>query len=75
MGDNLFTLKGLGKGTKGTLESLVWDPIDYGGSVPDLNTLPRGEITLVKQPTYILIRVNDSIIPVLYCNIDMENRS
>ena len=43
LSENLCTTLGYAKGTKGILESVVWDPED--GEVPDLKSLPRGVIS------------------------------
>ena len=43
LSENLCTTLGYAKGTKGILESVVWDPED--GEVSDLKSLPRGVIS------------------------------
>ena len=48
--------------------SLAWDPKDCEGPIPDLNALPKGEISLVAQPKYIIIRVEGKLIPIKYQN-------
>ena len=44
---NISTVQGLAKGITGVfqLQSLIWDPKDFSGPVPDLDTLVRGEIS------------------------------
>ena len=76
LAENLSTVQGLAKGTKGVLESLVWDTEDFHGLVPDLSTLPRGKISQVPQPKYILIRSKGRLIPIKYfaSQIDKNNR-
>ena len=54
--ENFSTVQKLAKATKGIMVSLVWDPRDCDGPVPDLDALPKGEICLVLQPKYIIIR-------------------
>ena len=76
LSDNLATEKGLAKGTKGILEGLVWSRKDCKGSVPNVDTLERGKIHSVPQPTYILVRIKnkhiDSIVPIKYTNAKLE---
>ena len=55
LSENLCTTLGYAKGTKGILESVVWDPED--GKVSDMESLPRSIITTVKQPRVLLVRV------------------
>ena len=76
LAENLSTMQGLAKGTKGVLESLVWDPKDFNGPVPDLSTLPKGEISQVPQPSYILIRSKGRLIPIKYfaAQLDKKNK-
>ena len=62
LSENLCTTLGYAKGTKGILESVIWDPED--GEVPDIESLPRGVITTVKQPRYLLVRVKEKLIPI-----------
>ena len=64
LAENLSTVQGLAKGTKGVLESLGWDPKDFNGPLPDLSTLPKGQISQVPQPAYILIRSKGRLIPI-----------
>ena len=75
LSENLSSVKDLAKGRKGTLESLVWDNSDFVGPVPDLKTLPRGEISQVPQPRFVLIRVDGELIPLEYANTKLENIS
>ena len=44
----------------------MWDPKDCNGQVPDLSTLPRGEISHVPQLKYIIIRAEGRFIPIEY---------
>ena len=76
LAENLSTVQGLAKGTKGVLESLVWDSKDFHGPVPDFSILPRSEISQVPQPKYILIRSKGRLIPIKYfaAQIDKNNR-
>ena len=64
--ENLSTKQQLAKATKGVMVSLAWDPKDCEGPLPDLNALPKGEICLVAQPKYIIIRVEGKLIPIKY---------
>ena len=64
--ENLSTKQQLAKATKGVMVSLAWDPKDCEGPLPDLNALPKGEISLVAQPKYIIIRVEGKLIPIKY---------
>ena len=73
--ENFSTVQGIAKGTKGVLESLVWDPKDFNGPVPDLNTLPKCEITHVPQPAYILIRCKGRLIPVKYFAAELDKNN
>ena len=66
LSENLCTTLGYAKGTRGILESVVWDPED--GEVPDLGSLPRGVITTVKQPRFLLVRVKGKLIPIGMCH-------
>ena len=66
LSENLCTTLGFAKGTQGVLDSLVWDPEE--GVVPDLSTMPPGVVTTVRQPRFILVKVNDSVIPIGYSN-------
>ena len=66
LSENLCTTLGYAKGTRGILESVVWDPED--GEVPDLGSLPRGVITTVKQPRFLLIRIKGKLIPIGTCH-------
>ena len=75
LAENFSTVQGLAKGTKGVLESLVWDPKDFNGPVPDLSTLPKGEISQVPQPSYILIRSKGRLIPIKYCAAQLDKRN
>ena len=72
MAENVSTVKGLAKGTKGVLESLVWDPKDCNGTFPDLSNLPRGEISQVPQPKYIIIRSKGKLIPIKYVASEID---
>ena len=76
LSDNLATEKGLAKGTKGILEGLVWSRKDCKGSVPNMDTLERGKIHSVPQPTFILVRIKnkeiDRIVPIKYINAELE---
>ena len=74
LSENLSTVQGLAKGTKGVLESLVWDPSELNGHIPDLSTLPRGEISHVPQPRYIIIRVEGRLIPIEYKNAKLVKK-
>ena len=56
----------------GILESVVWDPED--GEVPDMESLPRGVITTVKQPRFLLVRVKGKLIPIGTCNGKIKGR-
>ena len=69
---NLCTTLGYAKGTKGILESVVWDPED--GEVPDMESLPRGVVTTVKQPRFLLVRVKGKLIPIGTCNGKIKGR-
>ena len=53
----------------------MWDPKELNGPVPDLSTLPRGKVSHVPQPKYIIIRAKGKLIPIVYCNaqLDKEN--
>ena len=75
LSENFSTVQGLAKGTKGVLESLVWDPSELSGHVPDLSNLPRGEISHVPQPKFIIIRVKGKLIPVKYCNAQLDKNN
>ena len=76
LNENFSTVQGIAKGTKGVLESLVWDPKDFNGPVPDLNTLPKGEITQVPQPAYILIRSDKGqLIPIKYFAAELDKNN
>ena len=75
LAENFSTVQGLAKGTKGVLESLVWDPKDFNGPVPDLSALPKGEISQVPQPSYILIRSKGRLIPIKYCAAQLDKRN
>ena len=66
LSENLCTTLGYAKGTQGILESVVWDSED--GEVPDIETLPRGVVTTVMQPRYLLVRVKGELIPIGTCN-------
>ena len=66
LSENLCTTLGYAKGTQGILESVVWDPED--GEVPDIEALPRGVVTTVMQPRYLLVRVKGKLIPIGTCN-------
>ena len=68
---NFSTKQKLAKATKGVMVSLAWDPKDCDGPIPDLNALPKGEISLVPQPTYIIIRVEGKLIPIKYKNLSL----
>ena len=66
LSENLCTTLGYAKGTKGIMESVVWDPDD--GEVPDMESLLRGVITTVKQPRFLLVRVKGKLILIGNCN-------
>ena len=66
LSENLCTTLGYAKGTRGTFESVVWDPSD--GEVPDIKSLQPGVITNVMQPRFIIIRVKGKLIPIGTCN-------
>ena len=72
LAENLSTEQKLAKGTKGIFESLVWDPKDCKGQIPDLNSLPRGEISHVPQPRFVIINVDGRLIPIQYRNAKLE---
>ena len=72
LAENLSTEQQLAKGTKGIFESLVWDPKDCKGQIPDLNILPRGEISHVPQPRFVIINVDGRLIPIQYRNAKLE---
>ena len=69
LSENLCTTLGYAKGTKGILESVVWDPED--GEVPDMESLPRGVITTVKQSRFLL---KGKLIPIGTCNGKIKGR-
>ena len=69
--ENFSTVQKLAKATKGVMVSLVWDPRDCDGPVPDLDALPKGEICLVPQPTYIIIRAEGKLIPIKYKSTEL----
>ena len=50
---------------------IIWDEKDH---VPDISSLPKGKITTVPQPIYILVTVGDTIIPVGLRNEKIEVR-
>ena len=66
LSENLCTTLGYAKGTRGTMDSVVWDPRD--GEVPDMNSLQPGIITNVMQPRFIIVRVKGKLIPIGTCN-------
>ena len=66
LSENLCTSLGYAKGTQGVLDSVIWDPDD--GEVPMIERLPKGEVTTVRQPKFILVRVKEKLIPIGYCN-------
>ena len=72
LSENLCTALGFAKGTQGVLDSLAWNPVD--GPVPDLSSLPAGEITTLRQPEFILIRVKDKIIPIGHTNCRLKSK-
>ena len=72
LSENLCTTLGYAKGTQGILESVVWDPED--GEVPDMKSLPRGVITTVNQPRFLLVRVKGKLIPIGTCNGKIKGR-
>ena len=72
LSENLCTTLGYAKGTKGIMESVVWDPDD--GEVPDMESLPRGVITTVKQPKFLLVRVKGKLIPIGTCNGEIKGK-
>ena len=76
LSENLATEKGLAKGTKGTLEGLVWSSKDCKGAVPNMDILERGKVHVVPQPTFILVRFKnkhiDRIVPIRYTNAKLE---
>ena len=59
--ENICTKLKLAKGTKGVYTGIVWDEKEH---VPDISSLPKGKITVVPQPIYILITVGDTIVPI-----------
>ena len=69
--ENFSTVQKLAKATKGVMVSLVWDPRDCDGPVPDLDALPKGEICLVPQPKYIIIRAEGKLIPIKYKSTEL----
>ena len=75
MNENISTVKGLAKGTKGVMESLVWDRRDFNGPIPDLSTLPKGEISQIPQPKFILIRSKGKLIPIRYFAAEMDKKN
>ena len=66
MSENLCTKLGYAKGTQGILEGLVWD--EKEGDIPDMSKMLPGQITEVRQPRFVLIKVNDRVIPIGYSN-------
>ena len=68
----MCTTLGYAKRTNGILESAVGDPED--GEVPDIESLPRGVITTVKQPRYLLVRVKGKLIPIGTCHGKITGR-
>ena len=72
LSENLCTALGYAKGTQGILESAIWDPKD--GEVPDLKSLPRGVVTTVRQPAFLLVRVKGNLIPIGTYNGKIEDK-
>ena len=68
-------MQGLAKGTKGFMESLVWDRRDFNGPIPDLSTLPKGEISQVPQPKFILMRSKGKLIPIRYFAVEIDKNN
>ena len=66
LSENLCTTLGYAKGTQGILEGLVWDEKD--GDVPDMSKMLPGKITDVRQPRFVIMNVNDVLIPIGYSN-------
>ena len=75
LAENFSTMRGLAKGTKGVMESLVWDPKELNGNLPDLSTFPRSEITHVPQPKYIVIRAKGMLLPVRHINAQLDQNN
>ena len=69
--ENICTQLNIAKGTKGVYSGIIWDEKDH---VPDISSLPKGKITAVPQPIYILVTVGDTIIPVGLRNEKIEVR-
>ena len=57
LGENLCTKLGIAKGTTGVMNGIVWD--DNQMDITDISDLPRGVVTEVPQPKYILVNVHD----------------
>ena len=74
LAENVSTVLGLAKGTEGVMETLVWNPKDFNGPVPDLSSLPKGELSQVPQPSYIIIRSKGRLIPIKYCAAQKDKR-
>ena len=72
LSENLCTSLGFAKGKQGVLEGLVWE--EENGETPDISKMKRGHITTVRQPRYILIKVDDEIIPIGYSNGRLKTR-
>ena len=62
IGENTCSQLGIAKGTKGVMEGLVWEEGEK--DAPDIYKLPKGQVTRVPQPAFILVRVGEKIIPV-----------
>ena len=52
----------LSKGARGIVQSFVWD--DEGDEVPRFGDLPRGAVTFVPQPKYIVVSIKGRTIPI-----------
>ena len=59
MTESLNTTMGLGKGAEATLLDVVWEKEE---DAVDMDTLEPGEIQLVKQPLFIVVRINNTAI-------------
>ena len=66
---NICTQFKLAKGTKGVYSGIIWDKKE---KVPDISSLPRGKITAVPQPLYILVTVGDTIVPIGLRNEELD---
>ena len=66
LGENLCSELGIAKGTEGKMRGLVWDKSEK--KAPNISQLPKGVVSNVLQPAYILVDVKGKIIPVEYRN-------